>query len=201
MVEGHKMSCVYYDMLQNTRLEGYVKSYSAFLESQGEKGVTIERAESPEGVFAAADVVSLHCALDNKSKHLVNAAMLGKMKKDAVLINTARGPVHNEADLVAHLKANPTFRVGLDVFENEPDMYPGLAHCPNAVIVPHIASASMWTRGGMASLAAANVRGVLEGFPIWNSPDVEPFLESSTLPDACPSIVNGKELKMKHMGA
>lgn len=201
MIEGHKMNCVYYDMVQNTKLEGYVKAYSAFLESQGEKGVTIQRAEAPEGVFAQADVVSMHCALDNKSKNLVNAALLSKMKKDAVFVNTARGPVHNEKDLVAHLRANPDFRVGLDVFEHEPDMEPGLAECENAVIVPHIASASMWTRGGMASLAAANIRGVLEGFPIWNDPHIEPFLESSTLPDACPSIVNGRELKMKHMGA
>ncbi len=78
------------------------------------------------------------------------------MKPTAVLVNAARGPVINETDLVAHLKANPEFRCGLDVFEDEPAMKPGLADCPNAVIVPHIASASLWTRAGM-------VWGVCEG--------------------------------------
>lgn len=61
------------------------------------------------------------------------------MKSDAVLINAARGPVIDEVALVDHLQSNPEFRVGLDVFEDEPLMKPGLKECPNAVIVPHIA--------------------------------------------------------------
>lgn len=73
------------------------------------------------------------------------------MKPNAVLINAARGPVIDEAALVTHLQQNREFTAGLDVFENEPKMKPGLADCPNAVIVPHIASASMWTRSGMVS--------------------------------------------------
>ena len=93
--------------------------------------------------------------------------------------------------------SNQQQRPGLDVFEDEPAMKPGLAELPNAVIVPHIASASMWTRSGMATLAAANVAGVLQGFGAWGDPnDVAPFLEGAvaSMPRAAPSIVNAKEV-------
>lgn len=76
-------------------------------------------------------------------------------------------------------------------------MKPGLADLPNAVIVPHIASASMWTRSGMATLAAANVAGVLSGHGAWGNPnDVTPFLEGpvASMPKAAPSIVNAKDV-------
>lgn len=91
-------------------------------------------------------------------------------------------------------------RCGLDVFEDEPLMAPGLAECANAVVVPHIASASMWTRSGMATLAAANVAATLQGFPVWSKPDnVLVFVDGpmETLPKAAPSIVNAKQLGLK----
>ncbi|KAK4405358.1 Glycerate dehydrogenase HPR, peroxisomal [Sesamum angolense] len=107
-----------------------------------------------------------------------------------------QGPVIDEVALVEHLKVNPMFRVGLDVFEDEPYMKPGLAEMKNAIVVPHIASASKWTREGMATLAALNVLGKIKGYPIWSDPNrVEPFLnENATPPAACPSIVNAKAL-------
>jgi len=138
-------------------------------------------------------VISLHPVLDKTTYHLINPERLAIMKKDAVLVNASRGPVIDEVALVEHLKANPMFRVGLDVFEDEPYMKPGLADMKNAVVVPHIASASKWTREGMATLAALNVLGKIKGYPVWGNPNqVEPFLkESATPPPACPSIVNG----------
>ena len=72
-------------------------------------------------------------------KKVIDKAALETMKPDAVLVNSSRGPIINETDLVAHLQANPDFRCGLDVFEDEPLMKPGLAECPNAVVAPHIA--------------------------------------------------------------
>lgn len=81
-------------------------------------------------------------------------------------------------------------------------MAPGLAACPNAVIVPHIASASLFTRGGMATLAAANVAARLSGLPVWQTPDeVGPFLDGpvSGIPKASPSIVNAKDLGLPSM--
>lgn len=66
------------------------------------------------------------------------------------------------------MQENPDFKAALDVYEKEPDMAEGLKECDNAVIVPHIASATLWTRGGMSVLAALNVRGILENYPICN---------------------------------
>jgi hydroxypyruvate reductase 1 len=115
------------------------------------------------------------------------------MKKDAILVNTSRGPVVDEAALVAHCQKNPDFKAGLDVFEDEPEMKPGLVDLDNVVIVPHIASATSWTRQGMATLAAANVAAILMGYPAWQRPDIRPFLEGDA-PRAAPSILNADAL-------
>mmetsp|Transcript_25923 Transcript_25923/g.76833 ORF Transcript_25923/g.76833 Transcript_25923/m.76833 type:complete len:423 (-) Transcript_25923:213-1481(-) len=199
MVEGHKMNLVYYDPYPNTRLEEYMKQYGQLLAHHGEPPVFCKRLETVEEVLKVSDVVSLHCNLDKSTHHLMNKARLEMMKPEAVLVNAARGPVVDETALVAHLKANPEFRCGLDVFEDEPAMKAGLADCPNAVIVPHIASASFWTRSGMATLAAANVAATLQGFPVWANPNnITPFIEKplSALPAAAPSLVNAKELNL-----
>jgi len=178
MVEGHYMDLVYFDKFQNEKLENYMKGYSDFLESQGEKGITCKRVDTVEEVLSVADVVSLHPLLDKTTHHLINSERLALMKEDAILVNAARGPVVDEVALVSHLQANPNFRCGLDVFEDEPDMKPGLAECKNAVIVPHIASASMWTRGGMATLAACNISSFLQGLPNYESPDMTPYVRT-----------------------
>ena len=88
---------------------------------------------------------------------------------------------------------HPDFRAGLDVFEEEPVLKPGLAELENVVLVPHIASATGWTRQGMATLAASNVAGLLMGYPVWNRPDILPFLEENP-PQAAPSILNADGL-------
>uniref|UniRef100_A0A0D9VB15 glycerate dehydrogenase n=1 Tax=Leersia perrieri TaxID=77586 RepID=A0A0D9VB15_9ORYZ len=184
MIEGFKMNLIYYDLYQSTRLEKF------FLKANGEEPVTWKRAATMEDVLREADVISLHPVLDKTTYHLINPERLAIMKKEAVLVNASRGPVIDEVALVEHLKANPMFRVGLDVFEDEPYMKPGLADMKNAVVVPHIASASKWTREGMATLAALNVLGKIKGYPVWGNPNlVEPFLkEDATPPAACPSI-------------
>ncbi|KAL0376242.1 UNVERIFIED_CONTAM: Glycerate dehydrogenase HPR, peroxisomal [Sesamum calycinum] len=171
-------------------------TYGQFLKANGEQPVTWKRASTMEEVLREADVISLHPVLDKTTYHLVNKERLAMMKKEAILVNCSRGPVIDEVALVEHLKVNPMFRVGLDVFEDEPYMKPGLAEMKNAIVVPHIASASKWTREGMATLAALNVLGKIKGYPIWSDPNrVEPFLnENATPPAACPSIVNAKAL-------
>ncbi|KAM0938720.1 putative oxidoreductase [Dioscorea sansibarensis] len=196
MVEGFKMNLLYYDLYQSTRLEKFVTAYGQFLKANGEQPVTWKRAATMVDVLREADVISLHPVLDKTTYHLINKDSLAIMKKEAILVNASRGPVIDEAALVEHLKANPMFRVGLDVFEDEPYMKPGLAELKNAVVVPHIASASKWTREGMATLSALNVLGKIKGFPIWSDPNrVDVFLNEKSLPPlACPSIVNAKHL-------
>lgn len=196
MIEGFKMNLIYFDLYQSTRLEKFVTAYGQFLKANGEQPVTWKRAASMEEVLREADVISLHPVLDKTTYHLINKNTLAIMKKEAILVNASRGPVIDEAALVEHLKANPMFRVGLDVFEDEPFMKPGLADQKNAIVVPHIASASKWTREGMATLAALNVLGKIKRYPLWADPNrVDPFLDESTPPPAaCPSIVNAKQL-------
>ncbi|KAL7125502.1 hypothetical protein ABFS83_14G121200 [Erythranthe nasuta] len=196
MVEGFKMNLIYFDLYQATRLEKFVTAYGQFLKANGEEPVTWKRASSMDEVLQEADVISLHPVLDKTTYHLINKERLAKMKKEAILINCSRGPVVDEVALVEHLRVNPMFRVGLDVFEDEPYMKPGLSEMKNAIIVPHIASASKWTREGMAKLAALNVLGKIKGYPVWSDPNrVDPFLnDNAPAPAACPSIVNSKAL-------
>lgn len=145
-------------------------------------------------------VVSLHCALTPETRHLINKERLGMMKPDAILVNAARGPNVDEKALVAHLQANPGFSAGLDVYEDEPAMAPGLAECSNAVLMPHIASATLWTRSGMAKLAACNVAGVLRGYPALKSAgDVLQFVdaEPGSVPKLAPSILNAEAVGLE----
>jgi hydroxypyruvate reductase 1 len=193
MVEGHKMNLIYQDLRPNPELEGYVADYGAFLAARGETPVTCRRAESVEDLLREADVVSLHTVLDATTRHLIDARRLALMKPDAILINSSRGPVIDEAALVAHCAGHPEFRAGLDVFEREPALEPGLAALPNVVIVPHIASATKWTREGMASLAACNVAAILSGWPADHGGEVLAYLTGMP-PRKAPSIVNAREL-------
>ncbi len=192
MVEGHKMDLVYFNRRANEKLERHMAAYGEFLESIGEKPVACIRAKSLDELLEKADCVSLHTSLNESTRRMIDKRRLSLMKKDAILINTSRGAVIDEAALVHHCRANPEFRAGLDVFEKEPALRRGLAELENVVIVPHIASASKWTREGMAVLAASNVAAILLSCPVWNRSDVSAFLSDSPI-KAAPSIVNAKE--------
>ena len=199
MIEGHKMDVIYYDVRQSEALESFVSAYARFLESRGEEPVSCRRVKTLEELLREADVVSLHPPLDDSTRHMMDAERLAQMKENAILVNASRGPVIDETALVAHCREHPDFRVGLDVFEDEPAMKPGLADLDNVVMVPHLGSATSWTRRGMASLAACNVAAILSGHPVWSGDDVIPFLEG-TPPKAAPSIVNARELGLPVRG-
>ncbi len=193
MVEGHKMNLIYFDLHKNKSLEDFVTAYGEFLKSRGEEPVGYRCAESVEDVLCESDVVSIHTTLDESTYHIINKERLALMKDNAILVNTSRGPLIDESALVAHCRENPGFRAALDVFENEPEMKPGLKDLDNVVIVPHIASATVWAREGMAILAASNVAGILMGYPAWQNPDITLFLDNKP-PNAAPSILNAKEV-------
>lgn len=193
MVEGHKMHLLYYDPAPNPELEAFIKDYAGFLKARGEAPVSCKRSDTLEDLLKTADCVSLHTVLDESTRHLINAERLALMKPDAILVNTSRGPIIDEAALVAHCRTHPDFRAGLDVFEDEPGLKPGLNELENVVLVPHIGSATSWTREGMAILAAANVAGILMGYPVWTQPDISAFLKENP-PLAAPSIINAPAL-------
>jgi len=116
-----------------------------------------------DALLADADVVSLHVPGGDATRHLIDARRIALMKPTAVLVNTARGPVVDEAALADALHGDRLFAAGLDVFEREPEVHPNLLTAPRTVILPHIGSASQATRTRMARLAAAAVDTVLGG--------------------------------------
>ena len=118
--------------------------------------------ELPE-LLERSHVVSLHCPLTDETRHLIDAEALRAMRDDAYLVNTARGPVVDEAALAEALRDGVIAGAALDVFEREPEVHPGLLDLGNVVIVPHLGSATEETRTAMAELAAANALAVLRG--------------------------------------
>ena len=118
---------------------------------------------SQDELLAQADVISLHCPLSDETRHLIDAEALAAMKPSAVLVNTSRGPVVDERALAHALREGRIAGAALDVFEREPEVEPGLLDLDNAVVVPHLGSATVETRSAMAELAVANVTDVLTG--------------------------------------
>lgn len=118
-----------------------------------------------DDLLAQSDFVSLHTPLLAETRHLINERALRAMKKTAIVVNAARGPIVDEAALVRALSEGWIAGAGLDVFENEPQIHPGLLPLTNVVLAPHIASGSSETRLAMATLAVRNCLAVLDGKP------------------------------------
>lgn len=116
-----------------------------------------------EELLAQADYVSLHAPLTPQSRHLFNAETFRRMKSSAIIVNTGRGPLIKEDDLVVALREGWIAGAGLDVYEFEPRMAEGLAALPNTVLLPHIGSATTSTRENMALMAARNLLAMLAG--------------------------------------
>ena len=117
----------------------------------------------PQTLLREADFVSLHTPLLPETRHLIDERALRTMKRTAVLVNAARGPIVDETALVQALSEGWIAAAGLDVFEEEPRIHQGLAGLQNVVLAPHIASASRDTRVAMATLAVRNCLAVLDG--------------------------------------
>jgi glyoxylate reductase len=114
-------------------------------------------------LLATSDIVSLHCPMTPETKHLIDKKALARMKRTAFLINTSRGPVVDEDALAWALKERLIAGAALDVYEKEPEIHPGLMKLENALLIPHLASATTETRTAMADLAVSNAIAVLNG--------------------------------------
>lgn len=123
----------------------------------------IERVDTLQELLARSDVVSLHCPATPATRHLIDAKALAAMPAHAVLINTARGDVVDEPALVAALEARRIAGAGLDVYENEPSVHPGLLGREDVVLLPHLGSATTETREAMGMRALANLRAFFAG--------------------------------------
>ncbi|NNE46135.1 MAG: D-glycerate dehydrogenase [Rhodothermales bacterium] len=189
MVRGFGMNLIYHGPRRKVRIEELVAADAALERSDGRREPWCRYVPELDDLLAESDVLSLHPPLTSSTFHLLNACRLDAMKRDAILVNVSRGPVIDEEALVAHCRANLSFRAALDVFEDEPALKPGLADLPNVVLAPHIGSASTWTRESMSIIAARNVVGVLEGYPLLDSEDIESMLAPDA-PEATPSVLN-----------
>jgi len=147
MAKGFNCKILYYDVKRNEKIE---KELGAIF------------YENPDEVIKQADILSLHVPLLPSTQHMINAEKLRMMKKSAILINTARGPVIDENALVEALKNKVIAGAGIDVYEFEPKLAEGLADLNNVVLTPHIASARTSARNEMATLAAQNIIDVFE---------------------------------------
>ncbi len=116
-----------------------------------------------DDLLRESDFITLHCTLTNETRHLIGKKELDLMKSNAILINASRGPVVDEKELVSALKEGKIAGAGLDVYEEEPKLSPGLSKLENVVLLPHIGSATADTRGQMAVLAAKNAVAILRG--------------------------------------
>ena len=142
-----------------------------------EKELTAEYADL-DSLLTMSDFVSLHVSLNEDTKHMIGMKELALMKSTAYLINTSRGPVVDEKALVTALNDGKIGGAGLDVYENEPALTPGLTELDNVVLLPHIGSGTIETRARMASMAVENLVAGLDGA-------------------APPNIVNPEVLKMR----
>jgi len=127
-----------------------------------ERELNAERREL-RNLLQEADFVSLHTPLTEETRHLIGAPELASMKPSAVLVNTARGPVVDEAALARALRERRIFAAGLDVFEAEPKVHPDLLGLDNVVLLPHVGSGSVDTRARMCETAARNLVAALRG--------------------------------------
>lgn len=145
--KGFGMKVLYHDQKANAELDAEIGSQNV----------------SMEELLKNSDFVSLHVPLLPETKHLISTPQFELMKKTAVLVNTARGPVVDEQALLTALKQGDIFAAGIDVWENEPQLTPGLTDLENIILTPHTASATVEARENMSRVAAQNMIAALKG--------------------------------------
>jgi glyoxylate reductase len=130
-------------------------------EAFGMHVVFARRGDALAPLLSEADVVSIHCPSTSETRHLIDASALAAMKRSAVLVNTARGPIVDEAALVEALRDGTIAGAALDVYEREPEVHEGLLELDNVVFAPHLGSATREARVAMGMLCVEGLRAVL----------------------------------------
>ena len=146
---GFAMQVVYTNRTPNTAVEAEIGARRVAF------GELLERS----------DVLTIHAPSTPETRHVIDEAALSRLRPGAILVNTARGPLVDEAALVAALRASRLAAAGLDVFEREPELHPGLTELDNVVLLPHLGSATGEARGAMVALCCRNILAVLAGEP------------------------------------
>jgi glyoxylate reductase len=144
---GFEMSVVYTNRTRNVQTEAEVGA----------------RAVPFDELLAVSDVLTLHAPSTPETRHVIDAAALARLRPGTILVNTARGPLVDEAALVQALRSGRVAAAGLDVYEREPQLEPGLRELANVVLLPHLGSATAEARGAMVDLCCRNILAVLAG--------------------------------------
>lgn len=144
----------------------YTRLHGPLPDEEVPPGARWDHCPTLDHLLGEADIVSIHVPLDESTRHLIGARELDLMRPGSYLINTSRGPVVDEVALVDALRAGRLGGAGLDVYEREPELAPGLAELENAVLLPHLGSATVETRGRMAVLAVENALAAVRGVPV-----------------------------------
>ena len=147
--KSFRTNIIYFDSKHNISLE----------KRTGAKKVSLKK------LLASADFISIHLPLNEKTYHFIDKDRLKLMRGSAILINTSRGEIIEETSLIRSLRNKKLRAVGLDVFENEPEINPMLLKFPNVLVIPHLGSATKEARDAMATLAVKNVINVLKRKP------------------------------------
>ena len=145
--EGFKMNALYHDIERSEDFELLCEAKFSDLNT----------------LLSAADFITIHCPLNDKTRHLIGKEQFKLMKKTAILVNTGRGPIVDEEALIWALSENKIAGAGLDVFEHEPEISEALRLLPNVILTPHSASATLETRIAMSKIAAQNIIDVFSG--------------------------------------
>ena len=149
---------------RRARAFGMEVVYHSRHEARADRVAELEAERLPlDELLASSDVVSLHCPLTPETQHLVGARELALMKPTATFVNTARGAIVDEPALTAALREGRIAAAGLDVYEHEPAVDPGLLELENVVLVPHLGSATVETRAAMGELTARNAIAIARG--------------------------------------
>lgn len=193
---GFGMNVLYWNPHARPQLEEYVHDVAQLTSRHHLPQPWIRRTENIDELFKEGDVIVLASLYHSDLHHLVNAQRFALCKESAVLVNISRGPIVDESALVAHLRAHPDFRAGLDVYEFEPKLVDGLTDLPNVVLSPHTGSATLEARSAMAVLATYNCVGVLLEYPANHSHPVSAWQKDSP-PRLVPSLINATELGWK----
>jgi glyoxylate reductase len=146
---GFAMSVVYTNRTRNEAVEAEI----------GARLVTFDE------LLAQSDVLSLHAPSTPETRHVIDGSALARLRPGAILVNTARGSLVDEVALVDALRTSKLAAAGLDVFEREPELAPGLTDLDNVVLLPHLGSATAEARGAMVELCSRNILAVLAGEP------------------------------------
>ena len=144
----------------------YTRKSGPLAQEQVPAGACWEYRDELDGLLSEADIVSLHVPLDSTTRHLMGSRELGLMRPGSYLVNTSRGPVVDEDALVQSLQSGHLGGAGLDVYEAEPGLAAGLTDLENVVLLPHLGSATVETRGMMSELAVRNASAAVRGEPV-----------------------------------